>query len=276
VLKDRIDQQVREWDVEIERVLETETSVLAFGSRGDEAVVLKVLRAPGDEWHAGAMLEAFDGKGAVRVLAHAPGAVLMERLVPGTALVSRALEGQDDLATEIIADVIRRMSEPSTPTVPPARVEQWGKGFERYLATGDTRVPAALVERAQQTYQNLAATQQRLRLLHGDLQHYNILFDESRGWVAIDPKGVVGEVEYEIGACLRNPVERPELFASRKAVERRLRIFAEELALDTGRALEWAFSQAVLSALWSIEDGELVDHSHPALKLAQVIESILE
>ena len=272
----RIDELIREWGITVERTFETDSSVLAFGTRGDQPVVLKVLRAPGDEWHAGTILEAFDGKGTVRVLEHVPGAVLMERLVPGTTLVSHALEDQDDLATEIIADVIRRMSEPSTPTVPPARVEQWGKGFGRYLATNDARVPSDLVERAQQTYQNLAATQERIRLLHGDLQHYNILFDSANGWLAIDPKGVVGEVEYEVGACLRNPVERPELFASRKVVERRLRILAGELELDVGRALEWAFSQAVLSALWSIEDGEDVDHTHAALMLAEVIESILE
>ena len=42
-------------------------------------------------------------------------------------------------------------------------------------------------------------------LLHGDLQHYNVLLDKDRGWVAIDPKGVVGELEYEVGALLRNP-----------------------------------------------------------------------
>ena len=241
-----------------------------------------MLRAPGDEWHAGEILEAFDGKGTVRVLAYVPGAVLMERLVPGGSLASRALEGQDDLATEIIADVIRRMSQPGLPAVPPATVEQWGTGFDRYLAAcagtpaRDARVPVSLVERARQTYRNLSETQQHTRLLHGDLQHYNILFDSGRGWVAIDPKGVVGEVEYEIGAFLRNPVEQPELFASRTAVERRLRIFTEELSLDAGRVLEWAFSQAVLSALWSIEDGDSEDQYQPALKLAEVVESLLE
>lgn len=51
-----------------------------------------------------------------------------------------------------------------------------------------------------------------------DLQHYNVLFDDARGWLAIDPKGVVGEVEYEIGAILRNPIERPDLFAAPEIV----------------------------------------------------------
>ena len=68
-----------------------------------------------------------------------------------------------------------------------------------------TRSHTTSVERAQRLYVGLCASQTSTRLLHGDLHHYNILRDGDRGWVAIDPKGVVGEVEYEIGAALRNP-----------------------------------------------------------------------
>src|SRR4029079_11177091 len=95
-----------------------------------------------------------------------------------------------------------------------ATVEAWGLGFERCLAATDTRLPRELVLRAQRVYSELAAAQREPALLHGDLQHYNVLCDERRGWVAIDPKGVIGELEYEIGAALRNPYERPELLAS--------------------------------------------------------------
>jgi streptomycin 6-kinase len=45
-----------------------------------------------------------------------------------------------------------------------------------------------------------------------DVNH--ILFDIERRWIAVDPKGVIGEIEYEIGASLRNPYENPEIFAS--------------------------------------------------------------
>jgi streptomycin 6-kinase len=40
-----------------------------------------------------------------------------------------------------------------------------------------------------------------------DLHHYNVLSDSGRGWLAIDPKGLVGEVEYEVGAAIRNPID---------------------------------------------------------------------
>src|SRR5262249_16592513 len=135
----------------------------------------------------------------------------------------------------------------------------------------DARIDRALVEHAQRVYAELAAAQRNPALLHGDLQHYNVLHDAARGWLAIDPKGVVGELEFEIGAALRNPVDRPELFAAPATVERRLEIFHDALGIDVDRARAWAFAQGVLSAIWSIEDGAAVDASNPALRLATVI-----
>ena len=34
--------------------------------------------------------------------------------------------------------------------------------------------------------------------LHGDLHYANIIWSEQHGYVAIEPKGVIGEREYEI------------------------------------------------------------------------------
>jgi streptomycin 6-kinase len=274
-LTERIEECIREWNISVERTEETESSVLAFGTRGEQAVVLKVVRAPGDEWRSGEILEAFASGGTVRALAHLPGAVLLERVHPGTSLVPLVLAGRDDEATMIIADIVQRMSRSALPSVALPTVEDWGLGFQRYLATGDRQVPIPLVERAQRTYYDLCASQRRARLLHGDLQHYNVLLDSGHGWVAIDPKGVIGEVEYELGASLRNPVERPELWASPQIVARRLDLYATRLRLDADRALHWAFAQAVLSALWSIDDGVPVDATNPALMLADAIQSLL-
>ena len=73
-------------------------------------------------------------------------------------------------------------------------------------------------------------------LLHGDLQHYNVLFDNQRGWTAIDPKGVVGELEYELGALLRNPIELPDVFTNPERIKHRLEILTTALQLDYSRA----------------------------------------
>ena len=132
-------------------------------------------------------MEAFDGNGVVRVYENVDGAVLLERLSPGRPLVAMSVDGRDEEATSILADVIEQMSV-RKPLPACATVEEWAKGFELYSVTGDDQIPKALVEEGRQLYSELCATQREPRLLHGDLHHDNVLFDSRRGWVAIDPK----------------------------------------------------------------------------------------
>ena len=137
-------------------------------------------------------------------------------------------------------------------------------------------MPEHLLSEAHRVYAELCASQSRPRLLHGDLHHNNVLFDAERGWLAIDPKGVVGELkEYEIGAALRNPYEMPELFAMPSTIEKRVERFARALNLDAGRTLAWGFAQAVLSAIWSVEDGFAILPGSPSIALANAIRSML-
>lgn len=267
------DGLAREWRVELDESFDTPSSVITYGRRDGRRVVLKVVKRPNDEWRAGEILAAFGGRGVVRVLEHVGGAMLLERLDPGTALVDLVRGGRDDEATGLLADVIAAMSPGTAPASSPS-VNDWARAFARYRTTGDTRIPRALVEKAEGTYLELCASQRSPRLLHGDLQHYNVLFDDDRGWVAIDPKGVVGEIEYEVGAAMRNPCELPELITDRRTIARRIDRICSALQLDARRVLAWSFAQAVLSAIWSVEDGEPIGDDNVALRLATVLESM--
>ena len=267
-------RQARAWDVRINHVVERQSSVIGFGMLGDKAVVLKVLRLEGDESRADAVLEAFDGKGVVRVYAHAPGAVLVERAVPGTRLTDLVLGGRDAEATRILAEVIGNLSPKPSPAGLPS-VSDWTRGFDRYSASADDQIDPDLVRRAHRVYLELAASQRIARLLHGDLHHENVLWDEQRGWLAVDPKGVVGEVEYELGAALRNPHECPEMVTDASTVDSRVVCLASTLGLDPERVLRWAFSQAVLSAIWCIEDEGTVSSTNLSLLLAHTIDRMI-
>lgn len=274
-LRKRVEDRIRLWRVVVERTSETESSFIAFGKRGSQPVVLKVLRNQGGEWRSGEILDAFEGRGLVRVYEYVEGAVLLERLSPGDSLVQMALDGRDEEATEILAEVIGKMS-PRPSVNAGATVQEWAKGFERYAASGDGQIPKHLVEEGHLVYSELCSSQSRPRLLHGDIHHYNVLFDSDRGWLAIDPKGVIGEIEYEIGAALRNPYQSPELFAERPTIERRLKRFASKLNLDVRRTLAWGFAQGVLSAIWAVEDGFAVEPGNPWIALADAIRPMLE
>ena len=263
-----------QWDVTLEETRETPSSLLGFGVRAGERVVLKLITGAHDELHSGKVLRAFDRSGAVRVLEDEPGAVLLERLEPGDQLVRLVTCGYDDEATRILAGVIKKLAHHTPPEECPS-VADWGHGFNRYVQSGDAQIFSGLVREAQTVYNEMVSTQGETMLLHGDLQHYNVLFDHRRGWVAIDPKGVVGELEYEVGALLRNPVEQPEFFTSRDVIERRLDILTSLLPLDRSRALQWSFAQAVLSAIWGVEDGYLVEPNNPALLLANTLRPMI-
>ena len=271
----RRDQCARRWRVAIERTVETESSSISYGRRGEQSVVLKVVTRPGDEWHSGEIVRAFDGRGFVRALEHTDGAILLERLDPGTSLAELAVGGRDEEATSILAEVIATM-RPDTPPASCPSVEDWGRAFARYRECGDTQIPAELVDHAERVYLDLCATQRMPRLLHGDLQHYNVLYDRARGWLAIDPKGVIGEAEYELGASMRNPVELPVLFTDVRVARSRLDHLTTALGLDVHRATAWSYSQAVLSAIWGVEDGYRLDASPPVLVLARVLRPLVK
>ncbi|MDT4966191.1 MAG: streptomycin 6-kinase, partial [Acidobacteriota bacterium] len=162
----------------IEATFETQSSLIAFGSHNHQPVALKVIKQQGDEWRSGEVLAQFDGQGSVRVYEQVAGAVLLERLTPGNSLVDMVLDGKDEEATTILGNVIERMfaRESQLSGVEPSKafvtVQDWARGFERYLATGDDQIPEELVMAAQGTYSDLCASQRELRLLHGDLHHY--------------------------------------------------------------------------------------------------------
>lgn len=268
--EERLIEQVARWGVLVDEVRETPTSLIAFGRRDTSPVVLKLVKAPGDEWASGEVVHAFAGRGMARLLEHERGALLLERISPGHSLVE--LSRTDDVAAAgILASVLETMAPDAPPPHCPT-VGDWGRGFDRYLAMGDTRIPQPLVVRAREVFAALCETQRVPRLLHGDLQHYNILFDEHRGWLAIDPKGIVGEREYELGAFLRNPGDQPKLFLDPAVIQRRIGQLSSAWPCDPTRVLQWAFAQAVLSAIWTVEDGAPWDDAVPVLLLAETIQ----
>jgi streptomycin 6-kinase len=270
-LRDHADR----WRVAIESVHETGSSLIAYGKRAELPVVLKVVKHPGDEWFSGEVVQAFAGHGIVRVYEYAGGALLLERLSPGNSLVDTSRSGNDERATEILARVIATLV-PQHVTTRRTPVAEWGRGFDRYLASNDTRIPRELVVRAGLTFANLVRSQRDPRLLHGDLQHSNVLFDRERGWVAIDPKGVFGELEVELGALLRNPHEVPQLFTVPRMIERRVQQLSNTLDVDRNRVLAWAFAQSVLSVVWSWEDGEFGGAPLPVLTLAANLSTMFD
>jgi streptomycin 6-kinase len=229
---------------------------VAFVRRGGQSLVLKLLSPGGDEWRSGEVLAHWDGQGAVSLVEQAPGAVLIERAMPGDDLSAMVQDGRDDGATLILCDVMRRLNRPAPAAAPFRAAVDWGQGFERNRAAAvRVGMNGDLIDRAERLFHRLSETQADQIVLHGDLQHYNVVRDASRGWLAIDPKGILGEPAYETGAMLRNPIADQRLCADSQIIDRRATTICGDLGYSYERVVGWCFSQWVLADLWAIEDG---------------------
>lgn len=219
--------------------------------------VVKACAPTGEFALEAAALRCFDGGGAARLLAVDAGrqALLLERLLPGQPLRDHP---DDDARTRIAAGVMRALWRPAPANHAFPTLGVWGRGFQRLRARyggGTGPFPRQLVEEAEARFAALEASTVARVLLHGDLHHGNLLDGGPRGWLAIDPKGVVGDPAYETAAflrsCLPEPVAGPE---ARARLRRRVALLAELLGLEPERVRAWGIAHAVLSAWWSVED----------------------
>ncbi|HKG12549.1 MAG TPA: aminoglycoside phosphotransferase family protein [Pyrinomonadaceae bacterium] len=205
-------------------------------------------------------LRLFEGRGAVRLVGADEGrsALLLERLEPGTKL-SDLCDTDDAGATSAAASVMRSLRRPAPDAHEFPSVADWGEGFGRHRARFEGAsgpLPARLFDEAETLFRELNDSAGEPVLLHGDLHQGNIISARREPWLAIDPKGIVGEAAYEVGALLRNPIgqilARPSL---PRVMERRIRQLSDELGFGRERVRGWGLSQAMLAAVWSCEDG---------------------
>jgi len=203
-------------------------------------------------------LRHFDGRGMVQLLAYDEhdAAMLLERLKPGMPL--RTVE-HDEAAISAAVELPHRIWHPLPQHhYPFPTVCDWGKGFARLrkLYHGGTGpLPPTLFGKAEKLYAELSASMDEPVLLHGDLHQDNILSAEREPWLAVDPKGVIGEPVFETGALLRNIW--PDILSipdPKALMARRIDQLSAELGFDRERIYNWGFSQAVLSVVWGVED----------------------
>jgi streptomycin 6-kinase len=249
----------REWSLRVEAPFKNLSyNYIAPAERvGGGEVILKI-SIPNEELTAETeALRSYNGRGCVKLLAANPklGALLLELIKPGTQLLDVS---DDDAATRIAAQLMRQLWRPVPFDHPFPTVARWAQGFEKmrqHYDGGSGLLPTDLAEKAETLFRELLESMEAPVLLHGDLHHENILHAGRGGWLAIDPKGVVGEPVYEVGALLRNI--KPQLLnrvTPSQIVARRVDILADELGFERERMLAWGLAQAVLAAWWCLEE----------------------
>lgn len=193
-------------------------------------------------------LRLYGGLRAVMLLEADPatGSMMLESVRPGRVL---AETGSDEQATTIAASVMRTLWRPAPENHPFAAMSEFEGGVEWLRVCSANKaspIPGRLASRAEGLLREFVASQAEPVLLHGDLHHYNILSAERVPWLAVDPKGVVGDPAYDVGPFLYN-----RLFETGNPVSvlrRRVDQMSEELGFERDRIVGAAIPRAVLAA----------------------------
>jgi len=245
-----LERYLRRWDLISDgSLLGTATSWLLPVRHHDQPAMLKMLKPSSDEQAAAGLLRYFGGSGAVRLIAADEGAMLMERADANAWLRMMAVSGGDDRAAEILAECVHQLHAPRDCPAPDGlTLRDWFRSLFAKQAELPILARCAAVARC------LLAEEREITVLHGDLHHDNVLHS-SRGWLAIDPKGLIGERTYEVANLLGNPWPHGEIVHRPDRMQRLANLYAARLGLDPARVLGFALAHAGLSASWSMEDG---------------------
>jgi streptomycin 6-kinase len=245
---------LRRWRLHPDGDVETTASSTLIPVRTEDGAPAMLKLAHHDEEARGAeLLVALEGHGVARVLRHDGAAMLLERATGTRDLIAMVRAGDDDGATRILCDVGRRLHAETERVLglpqPPELVglETW---FRLLFAHADSlgslhRAGAAVARR-------LLDEEGEPVVLHGDLHHGNVLDFGERGWLAIDPKGLLGDAEFDVCNVLCNPHERA-LVPGRLA--RQFAVVVDATGFAERRLRDWLVAWCALSSTWfAIDD----------------------
>ncbi|WP_277875097.1 aminoglycoside phosphotransferase family protein [Kribbella antiqua] len=222
-------------------------------SSGDLAVLQITVPLPVHHDHIPA-LQAWSGRGAVRLFAHNPAirATLMECCVPGIDAADLAPDEADDVAVELLSQ-LWAVTPPASGLEPlTAAAVQRARVMEaRADQFGDVVDPGPFREAAQ-LFTSLLASSARTVLLHGDFHRRNVLLS-GRGWLAIDPSSMAGDPSFDVAMFLQHDMHNP-------ATTTRVDALADRLGLERQRTRAWLFALATQAASWHLSIGDRPTH----------------
>jgi len=203
-----------------------------------------------EERDGGNLMVWWGGQGAANILAHDGNALLMERAIGTKSLTLMAQEQQDTQASLIICEVVAKLHTHEKKTPPTSLIPlalRFKSLHDAASAHGGLFMKAATVA------EELLNNPEPSVVLHGDIHHGNILDFGERGWLAIDPKGLLGERGFDYANIFCNPNSDVACNAGR--LEQQATVIAEAAGLDRTRLIQWILAYAGLSAAWHLEDG---------------------
>ena len=260
-----------------ELIAETFSSRIWKVARDDGSVAivkdLKPFDDVADELRGEHYLAWRQGEGAVQLLGRDGNRMLLE--YAGDRLLSEHLaEHGDDAATAIAAEVMAKLLSPSERT-PPTDLQPLRERYVSLFRVAKSDRAAgrtSLYVHAADIAERLLADPHEVRPLHGDLHHDNILLGP-RGWLAIDPKGVLGDPGFDAANMFYNPLDRDDLCLDPRRIAHMAEMFGKTLGQSPRAILDHAIAYGCLSAAWHREDKNAVDENRE-LAVAEAVRKV--
>jgi len=192
----------------------------------------------------------FDSIGAIKVIdiSKEHNALLLEQAIPGDILKINFQKNMPETIL-IYSQVVRHISSHTLPDSAFTHVREWCASIDKI---NDPRINSQFVESAKQLKTYLLNSVKQEYLCHGDLHLENIIKHGSQ-WVAIDPKGIIGEMAFEAAAF--DLLCEDEINENSPAkIIYRVSLLSESLDIDYNRLLAWVFLRVIISAQWFVED----------------------
>ena len=211
-------------------------------------------------------LEWRDGHGAVRILQKKDTDCLLEDAGDLTLRTYRLQHGED-AANAIICEVIQKLHAPGK--APHGELTPLAQHFRSLFARTEIEASERLQEPLRycaEITRELLAHQETPRPLHGDLHHDNIVTGGARGWLAIDPQGLIGDPAYDVANIFGNPLNALPEIVDPQRIKRLCDIFSETLGCAKEKVLRYAIAHAGVSICWSLDDGGDLDGNENALE----------
>jgi streptomycin 6-kinase len=235
----------------------------AVTNKGED-VVIKI--APpytdGEFYSEVAYLRTNNGSGCVQLLAENRDlrSMMIERAVPGRNLTEEFAGRQPDGFIPAI-NVLKKLRGMAAGKKDVIMLDRWFDGLRQAVATG---FPAAYVNKALQFYSEMKTISVN-EYLHGDFHPGNIVSASREQYLAIDPKGIIGPLGYDIAVFLNNYHWWQETHADvRERLAGAVDLFADTFGMDQILIRQWAFCQMVLGAWWTFDEMPLLYNNEVA------------
>lgn len=252
--KDKLSFWLNRWDLipDGEKFITHTSKLLPVKTSAHGIKAMLKVTDDADEQTGNSLMAWWDGNGAAHVIAYEKEAILLARATGIASLSTMSKNGQDNAACRILCAAANRLHDnPNKPLPILTPLHCWFSSLK----------PAALehggiLAQCAEISQELLSSPQDVVVLHGDLHHDNVLDFESSGWLAIDPKGLLGERGFDFANIFANPdlgnsehhvARTPSIF------KQRLEIVTEISGINRERLLKWIIAWCGLSATWSLE-----------------------